>query len=131
MKSVDKYGRPQAFLNGHNGRKYPISDRPKWDNEKRYRKRNRGRLRASKRNHYRKQKLRAMRLKGNKCTHCGVEYNGKNAPIFEFHHPDPSVKEGGVTRMLRNKAWTTVMKELERTVLICANCHNQHHGSEW
>lgn len=131
LKSVDMYGRPARFINGHNGRKYEGEDASKWSAQKRYRLKNPDTFRDYKRNYYRDRKLRAMRLLGNKCHFCGIEYDGKNAPIFEFHHLDPAEKDNGVTRMLTNQAWEKTKAELEKCVLTCANCHNKEHGGEW
>lgn len=131
LKSVDRYGRPARFINGHNMRKYSDKDGTRWAAQKRYRKNNPDRIRDTKRSYYRVRKLEAMKLLGNKCHFCGVRYDGKNAPIFEFHHTNPKEKEQGVTRMLTNQAWKRTKKELKKCVLVCANCHNQQHGGEW
>lgn len=72
-----------------------------------------------------------MALLGNVCKHCGLVYNGLNAPVFEFHHEDPEFKEIGITRILTNRAWNKVLEELAKCILVCANCHNQHHGGKW
>ena len=80
---------------------------------------------------YRMLKRKAMTLKGNKCSKCGVKYNGKNAAMFEFHHNNPSEKEYQVTHMFVNKAWEKVLKELEKCSLLCCNCHNLEHSQEF
>ena len=131
IKSVDKYARPVRYLNGHNRRKYYGSDSTSFAREKRWRDKNKNHMRQNKKLFYRKRKLLAMEIAGNKCHFCGVAYNGKNAPIFEFHHTNPKEKENGVTRILINKAWKSTISELKKCVLTCANCHNQHHGGEW
>lgn len=131
IKSVDKYARPVKYKNGHNRRIYTGEDATPWAREKRWRVKNGPLLKDTKKEYYRSRKLKAMELKGNKCFFCGLAYNGANAPIFEFHHTDPLDKDGGITRMLTNKAWTTTLQELEKCVLVCANCHNQHHGGQW
>lgn len=131
LKSIDKYGREATFINGHNKRKYEITDNPKWENQKRYRQNNPDKIREYKKGYYRARKLKAMKVMGNKCVHCEIVHDGKNAPIFEFHHLDPSQKDNGITRMLTNNAWATVLLELEKCILLCANCHNKVHGGEW
>lgn len=131
LKAVDNYGRPVSFISGHNARKYKGDDATRWSAQKRYRRSNANEYRQYRRDYYRTRKLRAMELLGNKCHYCGIEHNGKNAPIFEFHHLDPSEKESGVTRMLTNQAWEKTVEELQKCVLTCANCHNQYHGGEW
>lgn len=128
---VDKYKRPRRFVSGHNGRKYSGESATDWAREKRYRQKNPDKIREGKKAFYRARKLKAMALLGNECVHCRVRYNGHNAPIFEFHHTDPSTKEAGITRILTNRAWSETLDELKKCVLLCANCHNQYHGGEW
>lgn len=56
----------------------------------------------------------AIKLKGGKCIFCGYDkYNG----ALDFHHID------GITR-----SWKRVEKELEKCVLVCANCHREIHA---
>lgn len=131
LKSIDNYGRPVTFVNGHNKRQYEITDNPKWENQKRYRKNNPDKIRNDKRERYRKLKLKAMTVMNNKCDHCNIVYDGTNAPIFEFHHLDPTQKDNGVTRMFSRNKWETVLIELKKCILICANCHNKEHGGKW
>lgn len=131
LKSVDNYGRPAAYIAGHNGRKFEGKEATNWARQKRYREKNPDTIRDAKRNYYRARKLKAMALLGSKCKLCGIEYDGKNAPIFEFHHTDPAEKDDGVTRMLTNQAWSKTVEEINKCVLICANCHNKTHGGEW
>lgn len=131
MKSVDKYGRPAFYINGHNRRKYEGEEGTLWAAERRYRKRFPEKIKTYKRIYYRARKLRLIRMMGAKCHYCQVEYNGKNAPIFEFHHLDPEEKESGISTMLTSKGWDEIKEELAKCVLTCANCHNQFHGGEW
>lgn len=67
----------------------------------------------------------AVDYKGGKCTNCG--YNKCNAAL-EFHHIDPSTKDkdyfnsrGGLTDNLK--------LELDKCILLCANCHREYHLS--
>ena len=131
LKSMDKYARPVSYISGHNGRKFEGKDSTRWAAQKRYREKNPDAIRDAKRNYYRARKLKAMALLGSKCKFCDIEYDGKNAPIFEFHHTDPAIKDNGVTRMLTNQAWSKTVEEIKKCVLICANCHNKTHGGEW
>lgn len=126
----DSEGRKRIFLPNHY-RKYFGSDATNWSRQKRYRDRNQEKVRDSKKAYYRARKLKAMEIMGSKCNHCGLLYTGTNAPVFEFHHTDPAIKEDGVSRLLINKAWSKTLEELAKCVLLCANCHNQYHGGEW
>lgn len=131
MKSVDDYGRPKRFITGHNGRRFYGTDATPWAREKRWRVKNPAKMRDNKREFYRCRKLKAMALLGNSCRKCGLQYNGFNAPTFEFHHRDPSEKDDGITRMLINKAWDATLAELAKCDLLCDNCHNMEHGGKW
>lgn len=75
-------------------------------------------------------KVTAIKLKGCKCEICGLEYNGKNAPCFDFHHVDSSSKEyspSTVLSMSRDKQST----ELSKCILVCSNCHRLIHFKEY
>lgn len=70
-------------------------------------------------------KLKALAYMGGECTSCGFK---KYAVSLEFHHIDPSQKDfslSGVTI-----AWERMKKELEKCVLLCANCHRAVHSGE-
>ena len=75
-------------------------------------------------------KVEAIKLKGSKCVVCGLEYNGKNASCFDFHHIDSESKEyspSTVLRMSRDKQ----EKELSKCMLVCSNCHRLIHYEEY
>lgn len=127
LKSCDHYGRRQRYINGHNGRKY---DDPK-QYKREWRNRNRESRRAAKVVRYRMLKVKVIKLKGSACAMCGKAYNGKNAPIFEFHHREPGKKEHQIAHMLLNRAFSKVLLELDKCDLICSNCHNQLHAEEF
>ena len=68
-------------------------------------------------------KLKYIEYLGGKCKSCG--YN-KCAAALEFHHRDPSQKDISVA-FLRDHSWEKAKKELEKCVLLCANCHREEH----
>jgi len=64
----------------------------------------------------------AIAYKGGKCFLCG--YHRCNAAL-EFHHLDKTTKsfwslQGGIIR-----SWESIMKELDKCVMIYANCHRE------
>jgi hypothetical protein len=69
-------------------------------------------------------KRRALDYKGNKCSQCG--YN-KYSGALVFHHLDPKKKEFAIVK-LKHKAWSVIKEELDKCVLLCANCHVQRHA---
>ncbi len=72
--------------------------------------------------HRKKSKDRAIAYKGGKCNICG--YN-RCARALVFHHADPNTKDFGVTGF--SVSWETTKTELDKCVLLCANCHAEVH----
>jgi len=72
-----------------------------------------------------KRKADLVLLKGGKCETCG--YN-KNLGALEFHHKDPSQKVSKIdVRIITNRTWDFLLTELDKCLLLCANCHREHH----
>ena len=61
------------------------------------------------------------------CKSCG-----ENHPAtLDFHHRDPKEKEATVSSLLANlKSKDSILKEIEKCDVLCANCHRKHHHSE-
>jgi len=64
-------------------------------------------------------------LGGFKCKHCGVEDDC--FAIYDLHHIDPATKEGEPTKMLRLVEWEEIQEEVDKCILLCANCHRREH----
>jgi hypothetical protein len=62
-----------------------------------------------------------------KCTTCGFSHPA----ALDFHHEDPSKKEAHIHRLLKNGINEKLSKELEKCIVLCANCHRIHHYDEW
>lgn len=72
-------------------------------------------------------KKRMVMAMGGKCQICG--YNRCNNAL-EFHHIDPKEKDFAFGKALANpKKWNTVVEELRKCVLLCANCHREVHDN--
>ncbi len=71
-------------------------------------------------------KLKAIEYKGGKCEMCG--YN-KCVNALEFHHLDPSQKEFNIGKKGATRKWENVQKELDKCILLCANCHRELHDT--
>lgn len=71
-------------------------------------------------------KVRAIEYLGGSCVDCG--YNKSIAPL-QFHHLDPAQKEFNIGRYL-GSSWATVLEELKKCVLLCANCHCVRHATK-
>lgn len=74
----------------------------------------------------RRKKLRTMarEYKGGKCAICG--YN-KSERALGFHHRDPKKKEFGLSARGLTRSWEKVKAEIDKCVLLCANCHMEVH----
>ncbi len=74
----------------------------------------------------RRRKLRelARASKGSKCEICG--YN-KCQRALSFHHLDPAKKEFTVSAKGLTRSWEKILQEIEKCILVCANCHMEIH----
>lgn len=73
----------------------------------------------------RKNKQKAVDYKGGKCARCGYD---RCMAAMEFHHIDPSKKEGELSK-LKHGPWIKFKKELDKCILLCSNCHRELHSS--
>lgn len=69
----------------------------------------------------------SLEVKGEKCSICG--YN-KCIEALEFHHLDPLEKEFSLSDRNLVLDWEIIKKELDKCILICANCHREIHSKE-
>src|SRR5512135_1235793 len=72
-------------------------------------------------------KARAIEYKGGCCQVPGCGYNKCQAAL-QFHHLDPGQKDFQISG--RNITWERVKPELDKTILVCANCHLELHDVE-
>lgn len=74
----------------------------------------------------RREKVKEMAImyKGDKCSICG--YN-KCVDALEFHHLNPNEKDFGISSKGYTLSWETVKEELDKCILVCANCHRELH----
>jgi DNA-directed RNA polymerase subunit RPC12/RpoP len=72
-----------------------------------------------------KLKLLAVEYKGGKCQRCGY---CKCLKALEFHHIDPEQKEFGIGHKGETRSWEKTKVELDKCILVCANCHREIHA---
>jgi len=78
----------------------------------------------------RKQKIDLIKLSGGFCECCGVEFDGSNECMFDFHHRDPNKKSFGINQGMINKtSKKKILKEHKKCSLVCANCHRLIHNN--
>ena len=66
-----------------------------------------------------------VEYKGGKCLICG--YN-KCIESLDLHHRIAEDKEFGVSAQGLTRAWSKVVAEADKCVLLCANCHREIHA---
>ena len=91
---------------------YPFNKRPYRDRRVEYR------------NKRKLAKEKAVQYMGSKCHHCGWCFEVLD--VFEFHHKDPSEKDFNIGQFI-TCSWDKVKKELDKCLMLCANCHRIEH----
>lgn len=72
-------------------------------------------------------KLRKLyRLHGNMCKVCAYD---KCSAALDFHHIDPTTKKFNVKTGL-SRSLESLVEEAKKGILLCANCHREHHYYE-
>lgn len=61
-----------------------------------------------------------------KCTKCGFNHPA----ALDFHHTNPSEKENLVSKLVSNGCFAAAMEEVQKCIVLCANCHRVHHAEE-
>lgn len=126
IKNKDKYGRDKKYISGHNTPK-------KYDDPKQFKrewaKRNKFHSTEYRKNKRHERKGILIEYRGGRCRECGVEYNGKNGCIFDFHHIKG--KDFGVSGNVMEKSMDKLKKEVDRCLLLCSNCHRPKHSNKY
>lgn len=53
------------------------------------------------------------------CADCG----NSDIRVLEFDHREPTEKSNEISRLVRYSKWETLLKEIEKCDIVCANCH--------
>jgi len=67
-------------------------------------------------------KERAVALLGGVCIICGYD---KHPGVLDFHHVDATTKSFGISAGGFSRSWAVIETELQKCVLVCANCHRE------
>lgn len=71
-------------------------------------------------------KLRMVEAMGGRCGNCGYD---RCADALEFHHVDPAEKDFTIAGVRASPmAWSKIVAELRKCVMLCANCHREVHA---
>lgn len=60
------------------------------------------------------------------CKKCGE----KRYWILDFHHVDPLIKDGTISELIPTSSLEKILKEIEKCVVLCKNCHSDFHFQE-
>ena len=100
-----------------------------------YRKANKDKIREKTRQHYIKNKRDWVNIISTvvelRCQKCGYD---KNYAALDFHHVVPEAKDFGIQSIVNRgspteERWEMVKKELEKCIVLCANCHREEHSN--
>lgn len=67
-------------------------------------------------------KQKAVDYKGGCCVFCGYH---EHMGVLDFHHLDPTTKEFSIGSKGYTRSWEKVRAELDKCILVCANCHRE------
>jgi predicted HNH restriction endonuclease len=69
----------------------------------------------------------ALQYMGGACCRCG--YATCEAALV-FHHKDPGSKDFSFSERGITRSWQRIKDELDKCVLLCANCHAEVHARQ-
>ena len=75
----------------------------------------------------RKRKLKIIHERGDQCMDCKGSFPPHQ---YDFHHRDPSTKLFVLGGAGFNRKWETVLTELFKCDMLCAQCHRDRHFKE-
>ena len=131
LNKYDGHYRTRTMINGHNNRKYKDPLEYKKAYVQRTKESRRDARTAGKKARRLRYKDLLLERRGSKCVNCGVEYNGKNGPMFDLHHVNPKNKLFDVSnKAVQNHSIAEVEKEADKCVILCSNCHRLHHHTD-
>ena len=61
-----------------------------------------------------------------KCERCDENHTA----CLDFHHKDPNEKDGNVTSLLVYNNKKRILKEIDKCIVLCSNCHRKLHYEE-
>jgi hypothetical protein len=68
-------------------------------------------------------KKQCLEYKGGKCIECGYS---RCDDAMHFHHLDPKSKDFRISGA-HSRSWKSIKDELDKCILLCANCHSEAH----
>lgn len=96
------------------------------ERQREYKKNNKEKVALAQRTRTQRHKQKAIEYLGGKCAHCGNKFP---PAAYDFHHTNPSEKEGSLSKILWY-SWDRIQIELDKCILLCANCHRIEHNKD-
>lgn len=76
-----------------------------------------------------KRKIELIILMGGGCKLCGYK---KNIAALDFHHLNPETKKFKLDiRVLASTEMSKLLKEAEKCIVVCSNCHRELHNPQY
>lgn len=72
-----------------------------------------------------KRKEMYLAAKDKPCAICKQSYP---PVVMDLHHKDPTVKDNHVSDMVRSSSYQKLQEEIDKCVVLCANCHRLLHA---
>lgn len=86
-------------------------------------------LNNRRRNKTKKIKEQCVKYLGGECEDCGMKTEVYE--IYDFHHINQNEKETKLSNMIHGlKSWEYIKGELDKCIVLCANCHRIRHTIE-
>lgn len=70
-------------------------------------------------------KIRGIEYLGGKCKDCNLKDDCPG--VYDFHHLDSNLKSFNISKSGHIFSWENVKLELNKCILLCANCHRKRH----
>lgn len=71
-------------------------------------------------------KRQCVEYKGGRCEVCGGHFH---PAVFDFHHMNPDEKDFTLSHVKSLKFSDVIKAELDKCILVCANCHRVIHAN--
>ena len=97
------------------------------ERNRKYAKRNPETLKASQKKYKEKKRQVVNEARSSGCVVCG--YNKCNEAL-DFHHVDSSTKDKSISDLLCSGSIDALKEEISKCVVLCANCHREHHAGQ-
>lgn len=72
-------------------------------------------------------KAKSVKAKDSKCFCCQNSFPNS---VYDFHHLNPKEKDFGFGDKTSTVKWDIIQIELDKCIMVCANCHRMIHSGD-